>query len=168
MTADAVIRPAVPDDMTSVAAIYAHYVEQTVVTFDERAPDVDEWRRRLEATEVAGWPFLVTQLGGDVVGYAFVTAYHSRSDYRFTVENSIYLHPRYTGRRLGRPLLLELLSAAAARGAREVVAAIADTGAPASIELHSAAGFRSVGTLTGVGFKHGRRVDVHYMQRSLS
>lgn len=169
MSSVPVIRSATAADLPAVAAIYAHYVEQSVATFDETAPTSDNWIHKLADVTAAGWPFLVTGLdGGTVVGYAFVKPYHDRPAYRRTVENSIYLHPDHTGQGLGRPLLRALLDAAADAGAREVVAAVADTGSPASIELHTSLGFRQVGTLTGVGCKHGRWIDVSLLQCSLA
>ena len=165
---DVVVRAGGPPDMAAVAAIYAHYVAHSVATFDEAAPSVEAWIGKLAEVTTAGWPFLVVESVGDVVGYAFVKAYHPRPAYRFTVENSIYLHPGHVGRGLGRPLLQALLDAAALSGARQVIAAISDTGSPASIELHTATGFRPVGTMTGVGFKQDRWIDVTYLQRSLA
>lgn len=162
------IRPATSSDLPAVAAIYAHYVAHSVATFDEVAPCSADWVRREAEVRAAGWPFLVVASAKEILGYAFVKPHHVRPAYRFTVESSIYLHPDHVGRGLGRPLLQALLDAAADAGAREVVAAIADTGSPASIELHTSLGFRAVGTLTGVGFKHGRWIDVSYLQRSLA
>ena len=164
-----VIRVATTADLPAIAAIYAHYVEHSVATFDVTAPTLQGWTQKLADVTAAGWPFLVIELDGEtVVGYAYVKPYHDRPAYRSTVENSIYLHPDHTGRRLGRPLLRALLDAAADAGAREVVAAVADTGSPASIELHTSLGFRQVGTLTGVGYKHDRWIDVSLLQCSLA
>ncbi len=169
LVTEPVIRVATTTDLPAIAAIYAHYVEHSVATFDETAPTLQLWTQKLADVTAAGWPFLVTESdSGTVAGYAFVKPYHDRPAYRRTVENSIYLHPDHTGRGLGRPLLRALLDAVAEAGAREVVAAVADTGSPASIELHTALGFRQVGTLTGVGRKHRRWIDVSLLQCSLA
>lgn len=153
----------------AIAGIYAHYVEQTVSTFELESPDQREWERRFAAITAAGLPFLVAELDGKIAGYAYCGQWKPRPAYRHTVEDSIYLAPWATGRGLGGSLLGELLAAAAKSGVREVVAVIADPCPEnASPHLHRRHGFAEVGTLTGVGFKHGRRLDTLLMQRSLA
>lgn len=155
-------------DLPAVAEIYAHYVEQSVVTFELESPDQREWGRRFAAITEAGLPFLVAEIGGEIAGYAYCSPWKPRPAYRRTVENSIYLAPDVTGRGLGGRLLDELLVAAREADVREVVAVIADAGPEsASPHLHRRHGFAEVGRLTGVGFKHGRWIDTLLMQRSL-
>jgi phosphinothricin acetyltransferase len=85
-----------------------------------------------------------------------------------TVEDSVYVAPAMHRRGVGRALLAALIDAAAARGHRQMIAVIGDSGNQAgSIGLHEAAGFRHVGILQDVGFKHGRWLDSVLMQRAL-
>jgi phosphinothricin acetyltransferase len=162
------IRPATPDDLDPVAAIYAHYVTGTVITFDERPPPVDHWRERLDDLTGRGLPFLVAEVGTEIVGYAYAAPWRPKPAYRYAVEDTVYLAPGWTGRGLGRALLSGLLDGCAAGGIRQVVAVIADSGGGASVGLHAALGFTTVGRLVGVGFKHGRWVDTVLMQRGLT
>jgi phosphinothricin acetyltransferase len=83
------------------------------------------------------------------------------------VEDSVYVAPWASRRGLGTALLGALLSACSAAQVREVIAVIADTGDPASAELHRRHSFVEAGRLTGVGFKHGRRLDTLLFQCSL-
>jgi L-amino acid N-acyltransferase YncA len=106
-------------------------------------------------------------VGRTVVGYAYGGPWKERAAYRHTVENAIYLAPEARGRGVGRLLLDALLAACARAGVRQVIAVIADSGDPASARLHARSGFRMVGRLEQVGFKHGRWVDTVLMQRSL-
>ena len=181
------VRAALPADLTAVAAIYAHYVTDTVATFEEVPPTVADWRRRLDDLAGRDLPFLVAEQDGAVAGYAYVSPWRPRPAYRHTVEDSVYLSPGQTGRGLGRALLGELLAGCGQAGARQVIAVIADTGneasvAPPSIALPSVAlpsvalpsvalhrrfGFEHAGRLRQVGHKHGRWIDTILMQREL-
>jgi L-amino acid N-acyltransferase YncA len=165
---EAVIRPAVPADLTAVAEIYAHYVSHTVITFDQTPPTVADWRQRLDDLTGRDLPFLVADLDGDVAGYAYAGPWRPKPAYRYTVEDSIYLAPDRTGRGLGGALLGTLLPQCAQAGIRQMIAVIADTGNGASTALHKRFGFAHAGRLTGVGYKHGRSVDTMLMQRALT
>lgn len=104
---------------------------------------------------------------GDVLGYAYAGPYRPRIAYRFTVENSIYIDERFRGQGIGKLLLAELIEACEQLDLREMVAVIGDSANVASIRLHEQAGFRHIGTLTGVGRKFDRWLDTVLMQRPL-
>lgn len=166
------IRPARPPsegsaDLGTVAAIFGHYVEHTVATFTETPPTVAEWADRHAELISAGLPFLVADTGEAVVGFAYAAPWRSKAAYRYTVEDTVYLDPAATGRGLGTSLLSQLLTQAAASGYRQMIAVIADTGDPASVNLHRRLGFANAGRLTAVGFKHDRWVDTLLMQREV-
>lgn len=161
------IRSATPADLEQIAAIYAHYVVQTVITFDEAPLTLPEWQARFDALAERGLPFLVAEVDGEVAGYAYAGQYRPKPAYRHTLEDTIYLAPAWTGKGLGRALLERLLAGCAQAGARQVVAVIADAGEAGSTALHRAFGFTEAGRLAGVGFKHGRWVDTVLMQLEL-
>jgi phosphinothricin acetyltransferase len=161
-------RPATPDDLAAVAVIYAHYVATSVATFELDPPDGDEWRRRYDGIVGAGLPFLVTERGDAVAGYAYCAPWKTRPAYRATAENSVYVAPGFVGQGCGTELLRDLLGACRAVGLREVIAVIADSGDPASVELHHRFGFVDAGRLTRVGFKHDRWIDTLLLQWSVS
>jgi L-amino acid N-acyltransferase YncA len=161
------VRPATTGDMVAVSAIFAHYVTGTVVTFETEPPTVEDWQVRLRELESAAWPFVVGTVEGEVVGYAYVSAWRAKPAYRQTVESSVYVAPARTGRGYGRALLVDLMARAAEAGARQVIAVIVDSDSAASTALHEAVGFTAAGRLREVGFKHGRWVDVVLMQASL-
>jgi L-amino acid N-acyltransferase YncA len=102
-----------------------------------------------------------------VLGYAYAGPYRARPAYRRSVENSIYVAPEAQRRGIGRALLDALIAEAERRDFRQMIAVIGDSAQVASIELHRAAGFRLIGTLEAVGFKHGRWLDTVLMQRAL-
>jgi L-amino acid N-acyltransferase YncA len=162
------IRSAVESDLGQVAAIYAHYVESTVVTFDQAVPTKQAWQERLRTLAARSMPFLVAEAENEIVGYAFAAPWRPKPSYLHTVEDSIYLAPTWTGKGVGRLLMGPLLAGCETAGAREVLAVIADTGDPASTALHLSFGFREVGRLTGVGYKFGSWIDTVLLQRSMS
>lgn len=161
------VRPATTEDLTAVADIHAHYVLHTVATFDEVPHTAADWERRLADLTQRGLPFLVADLSGTVAGFAYASPWRPKPAYRHTAEDTIYLSPDATGRGLGGALLGELIAASARAGVRRMVAVIADTGTSASAALHRRHGFTEAGTLTGVGYKHGRWIDTLLMQRAL-
>jgi len=161
--ATARLRPVTLADAAAIAAIYAYYVDHTVVTFEEEAPDAAEMARRIAAT-VAGYPWLVAEEGGVVLGYAYGRAYHSRAAYRWTCETGIYLAHDRRSRGTGRILYAALLDALAARGFITAIAAISVPN-DESTRFHEALGFVPVGRFAGVGFKQGAWQDVGYWQR---
>jgi L-amino acid N-acyltransferase YncA len=160
-------RAATLDDLDAIAEIYAHYVRTSVATFELDPPNWDEWRLRFDSITGVDLPFIVTERVGAVAGYAYCAPWKTRPAYRSTVEDSVYVAPRAVGQGCGTELMRELLRASAGRGIREVIAVIADTGDPASVELHRRFGFTDAGRLRNVGYKHDRFVDTLLLQRTL-
>ncbi len=163
------IRPALPGDVPAITAIYAHAVLHGTASWELEPPDQAEMLRRFEAVLAGGYPYLVAQRDGGILGYAYAGAYRPRPAYRSTVENSIYVAPAAQGRGIGSLLLDALMQACTERGFRQMIAVIGDgTGASVgSHRLHERAGFRLIGVAEKVGFKHGRWLDQMLMQKEL-
>lgn len=153
--------------MDAIAAIYAHHVRHGTASFETEPPDIAEMRRRRADILARALPYLAAERDGIVLGYAYAGPYRSRAAYRDTVEDSIYLHPDAIGQGIGRRLLAALIEACAARGFRQMIAVVGDSGTIPSIRLHEAMGFRVVGVLRAVGHKHGRWLDSVLLQRAL-
>src|SRR5690606_23967522 len=161
------IRDAGPDDMGQVAAIYRHHGLHRLASFEEVRPAETESRAVYVAVRKAVLPYMGDEEEGQILGYAYAGPYRTRSAYRFTVENSVYVREGYGGRGIGRALLTALIERCAAGPWKQMVAVIGDSENHASIGLHRALGFRMVGTLEKVGFKFDRWVDSVLMQRAL-
>jgi phosphinothricin acetyltransferase len=161
------LREADPRDVTRIAAIYAHHVLTGLASFEVEPPDETEIARRLAEVRARGLPYLVAEAGARVLGYAYAAPYRARPAYRYTLEDSVYVDPDCAGRGVGRRLLERLVADCAARGYRQLVAVIGDSGNRPSIALHEACGFARVGLLPAVGFKFGRWIDSVLMQRAL-
>src|SRR5471032_2457424 len=124
--------------------------------------------RRMENMTGNGFPYIVAEIRGVLAGYAYAGPYRLRPAYRHTVENSVYIAPDMQRSGVCRALLAALIEACETRGFRQMIAVIGDsTKQAASIGLHEALGFRHVGILEHVGFKHGRWLDSVLMQRDL-
>lgn len=161
------IRDATEADMAAIQAIYAHHVLTGVATFEETPPSVEEMIARRAAVLTLGLPYLAAEMGDGIVGYSYATGYRPRPAYRHTIENSVYVAEGMGGRGVGGALLAALIGACERGPWRQMLAVIGDAGNAASIALHRRHGFRHVGQLASVGFKHGRWVDTVLMQRAL-
>jgi L-amino acid N-acyltransferase YncA len=161
------LRSAALADIPAITRIYAHAVRHGTASFELEPPDEAEMARRMRALVEGGYPYLVAEGDGAVVGYAYAGPYRARPAYRFSVENSVYVDPAAQRRGVGRSLLERLIEEAAARNFRQMIAVIGDSAQTPSIALHRALGFRMVGTLENVGFKFGRWLDTVLMQRAL-
>jgi phosphinothricin acetyltransferase len=163
---DATVRAAIAADSDACAAIYAPYVTDTPITFELEPPSANEMHGRIErASERHAW--MVLEHEGRVVGYAYGGVLNPRPAYRWSCEVSVYVEMgrRRTG--AGRALYDALLERLRQRGLRMAVAGMTLPN-EASIGLHRALGFESVGVYRQIGFKHGRWHDVEWVQRPLA
>jgi L-amino acid N-acyltransferase YncA len=159
------IRPAGEADVAGIAAIYDEQVRTGISTFDLEPPPASYWSHRL-ASEEPGDHFLVADVDGAVVGFAYAGSYRPRPGYRLTRETSVYLDPAFRGRGLGRRLYDDLLPLLAADGMHVALALVALPN-PASVALHEACGFTHLGTMREVGHKFERWIDTAWYQRTL-
>lgn len=161
-----VVRTARESDADAIAAIYAAHVLTGVATYEETPPDGAEMAARLRKVVSGGYPYLVAELEGRVVAYAYASAWNERSAYRFTAQDSIYVDDAMRRRGLGRLLLGALLDECRGAGLKQMMAIVGGA-SPPSIALHAALGFHEIGRANGIGFKFGRWLDTVYMQKAL-
>jgi phosphinothricin acetyltransferase len=165
--ADFSIRSATEADVPAIAAIYGDAVLTGTASFELDPPSEAEMLRRFASLAEGGFPYLVAEKAGAVLGYGYAGPYRPRIAYRHTIEDSVYLAKEARGRGVGSALLRELVRASEKRGFRQMIAVIGDSGHEASIRLHQSAGFALVGTFKDVGYKFGRWLDTVLMQRAL-
>lgn len=163
-----IVRAATADDAEALAAIYGDAVLHGLGTFEEIPPPAEEMARRLAAVRDKGMPYVVAELDGQVIGYAYASPFRPRTGYRYTAETSIYVAPSAKGRGLGSTLLAPVIAECERLGLRQLMAVVGGSENLASIALHRAFGFEVRGVMTNVGFKFGRWVDIVMMQRSLN
>ncbi|OQN97106.1 hypothetical protein B0A48_17202 [Cryoendolithus antarcticus] len=169
------LRDATIDDAPAIAAIYNHYVRESLATLAEDAMPDTPMQQRVQTLCAAKLPFLVAvdQMQNGIAGYAYASPYSDRSGCAPTLECSIYLHPDHCSKGIGRQLMDPLISALVSTTTKTQVLAkmsILPDQSPESLttcRLHASMGFRQVGRLDRVGFKLGKWVDVVMLQLDL-
>jgi L-amino acid N-acyltransferase YncA len=156
------VRLAAQADLPIINDIYNHYVLHSTCTYQEE-PDPLEAREQWFKNHGPHHPITVAEVDGQVVGWGSLSPYHKRSAYRFTVENSVYVHHAHHRRGIGSRLLEDLLGRARVLGHRAIIAVIDSSQTP-SITLHKRCGFEHVGHFKHVGLKFGKWLDVTYME----
>jgi phosphinothricin acetyltransferase len=160
-----IVRDASEADAAACAAIYAPYVTDTAITFETEPPTAAQMAERIAAS-LRKYAWVVLEVDGRVVGYAYGTQYKERAAYRWACEVSVYMEigRRRTGG--GRMLYEALLWRLAGRGFRIAIGGMTLPN-EASVGLHQAMGFEPVGTYKRIGYKHGKWHDVAWTQKSL-
>ena len=163
MNKDISIRLATRADLDAINNIYNHYVFASTCTYQEE-PETPESRQKwFENHRPETHPIIVAEVNGRVLGWGSLSPYHSRCAYRFTVENSVYVHHEHLGKGLGSAILKDLVVRACAIGHHAIIAAI-DGSQAASVKLHRKFGFTDVGHFREVGFKFDTWLDVVYLE----
>src|ERR1700719_3120501 len=164
---DVSLRTATTADIAAITRIYAYAVEHGTASFELEPPDQAEMARRQGALLARNFPYIVGELAGAVVGYAYAGPYRDRRAYDWCVEDSLYIAPEFHRKGIGRLLLRRLIAESEARGFRQMIGVIGDSTNTASVAVHAAVGFRLIGNFQSIGFKHGRWLDTVLMQRTL-
>lgn len=160
------IRVATLEDLPAIDAIYNHYVAAATCTWQYEPSPPAERRAWFDAHGDQHPITVAVDEGGRVVGFGSLSVYNKREGYRFTVENTVYVHPGQHRRGIGRALLADLVARARALGYHSIVASVS-ADQEASIGLHAAAGFVEVGRMRELGVKFGKWLDCVYMQKVL-
>lgn len=163
-----IIRPSHAQDIAAIAAIYRHHVLYGTGTFEIDPPSDQEMSARREDVLGKGLPYLVAVDDAEqVLGYAYANWFKPRPAYRFSAEDSIYVAEAARGQGVGALLLEALCEACQAAGVRKLIAVIGDSHNAGSIGVHTHSGFSHVGTLSSMGWKFGRWLDIVMMDKTL-
>lgn len=149
-------------DAGDISRIYNEYVENSRVTFEEKPVSVVDMRSYIQ-TIIKGYPWIVFEETGQVVGYTYANRWKDRSAYRFTVETGIYIDPNHHGNGIGTQLKGAIISELREGSFHSVISGIALPN-PASIALCKKFGFEKVGHFKEMGLKLDQWVDVVYWQ----
>ena len=170
--ASVTLRFAIPADAEALVAIYAPYIRKTAITYEYEIPSKEEFARRIEAYS-AKYPYLVAEINGIPVGYAYACPLGSRPAFDWAVETAIYVDESYKGMGIGKALYEKLEAILKAMGIRTMTAAVASVDhedpylTDASISFHLRMGFTPVGTFHYSGCKFGRWYDLTWLEKSI-
>ena len=163
------IRHALPDDLDRITEIYADAVLNGTASYELEPPTRADMGTRYDVLMDGGYPYLVAEREGTIIGYAYAGPFRARPAYRFVVEDSIYVAPEAKGAGIGKALMQALIDESTTLGFRQIIAVIGDGHADsASVRLHERLGFHHTGRMEGSGYKHGRWLDTVFMQLALN
>ena len=160
------IREASEDDLPAILAIYNDVVATSTAIYRDDPATLDDRRSWLLARQAEGYPVLIADDGGELVGFAGFGGFRPWPGYRFTVEHSVHVRADRRGHGVGGALMRPLIARAAALGLHVMIAGI-DADNAGSIRFHERLGFTQAAHLRQVGFKFGRWLDLVLMQRLL-
>lgn len=163
------IRDFRPADVDAITEIYAEAVLNGAGSYEIEPPTLEEMKRRFDDLAQQGFPILIAEEDGKVLGYAYASHFRTRPAYNWLAEDSVYVAPEAKGKGVGKSLLRELISRVTALGFRQFLAVIGDgAGNIGSVRLHESLGFIHCGNIQGSGYKHGRWLDTILMQLPLN
>jgi L-amino acid N-acyltransferase len=160
------VRLAVEADLARINEIYNYFVHHSPCTY-QADPETVANRRAWFGEHGPAHPVTVAESAGRILGWAALSPFHTRSAYRFSVENSVYVDQASHGLGIGSALLADLIRRGTAAGHHTIVAGI-DAEQPASLALHTKFGFQQVARFVEVGYKFGRWLDVICLQLILT
>lgn len=172
-TSEIHIRMAAPDDAAQLLEIYGPYVEDTAITFEYDIPSIEEFKHRIQRIQKR-YPYLVAEVNGQIIGYAYASVFKDRAAYDWSVETSVYMAKDCRGMGIGKALYKELEEKLKAQGIRNLYACIsypevADEYLTAdSVHFHEHMGYRIVGEFHSCGYKFKRWYNMVWMEKFLS
>ncbi|USG61890.1 GNAT family N-acetyltransferase [Sneathiella marina] len=161
------IRPSTPEDLPAITEIYGKSVESGLGSFEYTAPDILEMTVRRNNILEQQLPYIVAVRNGILLGFAYASPYRARAAYRFSVENSVYVRAEMHRQGIGKALLKKIITDCEELGKKQMIAVIGDSQNRNSISLHISLGFRLVGILESIGYKHDQWVDTVILQKNL-
>ncbi len=159
------IRFATPDDAPAILAIYAPYILNTTITFEYEVPAVAEFAARIQTIQ-RQLPYLVAELNGQMLGYAYASKHRDRPAYQWSVETSVYIHPDAHRQGIARHLYTLLFEFLRRQGYYNAYAGITSPNLK-SETFHQSMGFEYIGTYANIGYKMGDWHNVSWYQLAL-
>ncbi len=156
-------------DTEQVLNIYNYYIINSLANFEEKKMTKSNFLIFVNKIINSNLPFIVSELENEIIGFAFLSKFRNKSGYRYTFENSIYVHKNHTGKKIGNKLLSKLIKLSSNnKEIKTIIAVIGGKNAEASIKIHTKNGFEKAGILKKVGFKNNQWVDTIYMQKNIN
>lgn len=160
------IRLAEQKDAPAILEIYNNAILHTTAVYKYEEETLAERQQWLLEKEAQGIPVFVLEEDGAVIGFATYGPFRIYPAYQFSIENSIYVHPDHNGKGVASKLMARLIEQAKESGYKTMIACI-DADNAASIKLHEKFGFTYSGTLSNVGFKFDKWLNLAMYQLEL-
>ena len=156
-------------DTKQVLEIYNYYIVNSLANFEEKRFTYLNFLKLSKKILNLNLPFIISKLDKKIVGFAYLDKFRNKSGYKFSCENSIYVHKDYVSKGIGSALLKELLKVSYnKKEIKTIIAVIGVNKSKASIQIHKKNGFKKVGILKNVGFKNNQWIDTIYMQKNIN
>lgn len=163
-----IIRNVKKNDFNEVLKIYNYYILNSLANFEDKKLTPIKFYKMINNILLKKLPFLVSEIDGNIVGLAYLSEYRNKSGYKYTYEDSIYVHPNYTGIGIGNNLLKKLIKISKKnKNIKNLIAIIGDSKNISSINIHKKHGFKYIGILKKIGFKNYKWVDSVIMHKIL-
>jgi L-amino acid N-acyltransferase YncA len=145
--------------LEEILDIYSFHVLNGNASWEYYAPSLDEMKKRFYSVKDNGFPYLVAVINGRVAGFAYANYYRMREGYKYTVEDTVYIHRDFLRLGIGKSLLLKLIEKLKETDVKNIIAVIGDSKNAGSIKLHESSGFVISGVLKKIGFKNNEWLD---------
>lgn len=166
------IRIATEQDAERLLEIYAYYIKNTAITYEYDVPSIEEFAARIRRI-LKGYPYLVAEENGKIVGYAYASRFHERKACDWAVETAIYVDKDIKKKGIGKALYIALEKALSYQNIISLNACIAkplvedEYLTMNSIHFHEHVGYRFAGEFYKCGYKFGRWYDLVWMEKFL-
>jgi len=157
------IRAYQTEDIQAILDIINYNILHSTALYDYNIRNYEQQQAILEDKTNKGFPIIVAELFGKLVGFGMYSEFRFREAYKFTVEHSVYVSEKHIGKGIGKVLLSELIQLAKAQGLHTMIGVI-DSENQGSIEFHEQFGFKTVGIIKESGYKFDRWLDSVFMQ----
>jgi len=159
------IRKAQPSDTQAILDIYTPFIKDSPATFETEIPSLPDFQARIDQIQL-NMPWIIAEVDGKIIGYAYSNDHRKRDCYRWTKELSVYLLPEAKGQGIAVKLYDELINQLQDLGINTVLAGIT-LSQEQSIKFHDKYGFKKIGVYRSVGFKNGQWHDVGWWELNI-
>ena len=154
-------------DITDVLEIYNYHIINGLNNFEEELISYPNFKKICNKILNEKLPFIICLKNNQIIGFSYLTKFRNKSGYRFSFENSVYIHYNFMGMGIGNLLLKELIKSCSKNLNIKTIIAMISKNSIASIKIHKKNDFKIMGSLKKVGFKKNKWLDVIYMQKNL-
>ena len=159
------IRQAVKEDIPAINGILNYATMNTNYNLNTKPRSEHDAVKWFEEHQSDGYPVVVAELRGQVIGWASLSRFREYTGYNTTAEASVYISVNHRHKGVGTTLLTTLITMA--RGKYHCLVAVVTDNNWASLALHTRCGFIANTTFREIGYKNNTFIDITYMTKLL-